>query len=284
MLVGDQRDLLCHVPGKCVEDGEKPVDDKPGRNEHRPLLLHQLCSLLVEERSVLDCLCPSPKGRHDPRLAVTVGCNDPISPRGLSDDRLQFLVGELLVDRMVDLTHHSTGSTDLDDRRTPPELLANGAKALGDAVTQCAESDLPICDEVERIAVHVAVATSHRENVSRRIEVRSDDRAFVDGDAKIQPQSGHLADARHATVERATQVGRRPGGAQANRILVEDLEIRSAEAPEVAVTFPEAGHGNGDLGHAARGVRGARGLTGVLDWRRCRRRPSRFRWDPRGPE
>ena len=53
---------------------------------------------------------------------------------GLVDDRADLLVGELLMDRMVHLAHHSARRADLDHLRPEAQLVPHAAEAFRDAI------------------------------------------------------------------------------------------------------------------------------------------------------
>src|SRR5436853_6976286 len=76
---------------------------------------------------------------HDPGLPMAVCRDDPLGPGRLSDDGLELLVRELLMDRMVHFAHHPTGGAHLDHPRPQPQLIANATEALRNAVERWEE-------------------------------------------------------------------------------------------------------------------------------------------------
>ena len=64
---------------------------------------HGRHGLLVQVAAVLDGARPGTQSGHDPRLAVTVGGHHPFRSARLLHDGGELLVGELLVERVVEL-------------------------------------------------------------------------------------------------------------------------------------------------------------------------------------
>lgn len=65
--------------------------------------------------------------------------DDTFSSRGLLDDRHEFLMGELLVDGMVDLRHHPARRADLDHSGVAPKIQPHGTHDFWHTVGKEAE-------------------------------------------------------------------------------------------------------------------------------------------------
>ena len=81
-----------------------------------------LGGFLVEVGAMLDSRAAGVQRGHDPRLAVAVRHDDPVRARSCADDGCQLLVGELLVDRVIELGQDATGGAHLDHPRSQPQL------------------------------------------------------------------------------------------------------------------------------------------------------------------
>src|SRR5207237_8710278 len=114
--------------------------------------VHEVTGPFVQIRSVLDRAAAGAEGGHDPGLPMAVCRDDPLSPGRLSDDGLELVVRELLMDRMVHLAHHSTRGADLDHPRPQPQLIAHAAEALRVAVALLI--DVP--GNVDDLVVYIA--------------------------------------------------------------------------------------------------------------------------------
>src|SRR2546427_124833 len=86
-------------------EGDQSLQDVPGGDEDRFLLDHLVHGLLVQVGPVLDRAAARAEGGHDARLAMAVRRDEPLRPRRLSDDGLELVVRELLMDRAVHFAH-----------------------------------------------------------------------------------------------------------------------------------------------------------------------------------
>ena len=136
----DHLTLLVGVRRKRIFLMQEGFDDEARRHEKRARLEHQIGSFLVEITPVLDRAAPGAKRRHDAGLPVTVSSHDALGATGLSDDRSELLVGELLVHGMIDFRHHAARSTHLDELCVAAQVRAHGLQHLRHPVAQIAES------------------------------------------------------------------------------------------------------------------------------------------------
>jgi len=205
------RDLLHLLPRlrwQLIEVLDAILDDRPRRDQHRALPLHQRDGLVVEVAAMLDRLDASMQRVHDSRLAMAVSGDKAIGARCLVDDGLDLGRRELRVQRVVDEAQHAARRADLDDFGAAPDLQPHGAHALVHAVGHVHRDafDALGAHQLPRVRVQVAVARRHADDRVRRVDVRSWDPAFVDGLRNEYSVAGHFADRCETGVQRFGEI------------------------------------------------------------------------------
>src|SRR5207237_827398 len=188
--------------------------------------VHEVTGPFVRIRSVLDLPASGAEGGHDPGLPMAAGRADPLSPGRLSDDGVELVVRELLMDRMVHFAHHSTGGADLDHPRPQPQLIAHATEALRDAVAQLEE----------------VTGSGEGMDVGRREHVE-------------------VPDTRETRNQSTVRIGDTPCGQDRKGGLREVLHVRRPDSHEVTMAVPQARHDDRDTMRASPGGR----LRGSLD-------------------
>jgi len=134
LRLGDESELRVPDGTEVVLALQAVLDNQPRRNENSVLLNHQLGRFLVQVTPMLNRLHSSPQRSHNPRFAVTMRADDPLAARRFVHHGFNFLVGELLVDGVVEFGADAARGADFDDFGARAELHADGFEALGDTV------------------------------------------------------------------------------------------------------------------------------------------------------
>src|SRR5579875_1059491 len=268
--LGDRGELGGRVVGHRAEVRQDVRHHGAGRDQDSAGLAHRVAGLIVQVGAVLDGAHAGPDRRHDARLAVAVRGDHPLCHSGDLHDHAQFRVGELLVNRIVDLRQHAPRCADLDDLRVAPQLLADRPGAVVRPVGQAALAGLvgAAGDPRQRVGVQIAVASRGAQDRPRAIDGRPGDRALGDRPGQVHAEPADLADGGDSGLDRRGEVPGAPCRPQRDRLQRKLAEVEVASADEVPVAVPHAGHHRlGPVDGRAGGGRRLPGRAGVADHR-----------------
>src|SRR5437867_6940506 len=183
--------------------------------------------------------------------------DDPLSPGRLSDDGVELVVRELLMDRMVHFAHHSTGGADLDHPRPQPQLIAHATEALRDAVAQLEEvtGSGEGMDVGRREHVEVPVTRRRTQHGTAAVDMRPRNRSLVDDACEMNPEADEVPDTRETRNQSTVRIGDTPCGQDRKGGLREVLHVRRPDSHEVTMAVPQARHDDRDTMRASPGGR-----------------------------
>src|SRR5205809_1170849 len=186
--------------------------------------------------------------------------DDPLSPGRLSDDGVELVVRELLMDRMVHFAHHSTGGADLDHPRPQPQLIAHATEALRDAVAQLEEvtGSGEGMDVGRREHVEVPVTRRRTQHGTAAVDMRPRNRPLVDDACEMNPEADEVPDTRETRNQSTVRIGDTPCGQDRKGGLRDVLHVRRPDSHEVTMAVPQARRDDRDTMRASPGGR-ARG-------------------------
>src|SRR5467141_536503 len=194
---------------------------------------------------------------------MAVRGDDPLGPARLSDDGLELVVRELLMDRMVHFAHHPTGSAHLDHPCPQPQLIAHATEALRGAVAQLEEvtGSAEGVDVGCREHVEVPVTCRRTQHGAAAVDMRPRNRSLVDDACEMNPEADEVPDTRETRNKSAVCIGDTPCGQDRKGGLRDVLNVRRPDSHEVTMAVPQARHDDRDAMHASPGGR----LRGSLD-------------------
>src|SRR5205809_3627012 len=183
--------------------------------------------------------------------------DDPLSPGRLSDDGVELVVRELLMDRMVHFAHHSTGGADLDHPRPQPQLIAHATEALRDAVAQLEEvtGSGEGMDVGRREHVEVPVTRRRTQHGTAAVDMRPRNRSLVDDACEMNPEADEVPDTRETRNTSTVRIGDTPCGPDRKGGLRDVLHVRRPDSHEVTMAVPQARHDDRDTMRASPGGR-----------------------------
>src|SRR5437867_10199082 len=181
--------------------------------------------------------------------------DDPLSPGRLSDDGVELVVRELLMDRMVHFAHHSTGGADLDHPRPQPQLIAHATEELRDAVAQLEEvtGSGEGMDVGRREHVEVPVTRRRTQHGTAAVDMRPRNRPLVDDACEMNPEADEVPDTRETRNQSTVRIGDTPCGQDRKGGLREVLHVRRPDSHEVTMAVPQARHDDRDTMRASPG-------------------------------
>lgn len=174
------------------------------------------------------------------------GRDDAIRPGGFTDDCAQFLVADLLMNRVIHFTHHTTRSANLDEPRALAKLPANLGETRGHCV---AESEQRRCTfncvkHLEWECMDISMTARHAEHPAGAIDMRNRYCSLRNHPSQVDTPSSNFADCRDAGMQCQFHILDASRGSDGDRLARETGPDQAASFRADEHDSPETGHYN----------------------------------------